>query len=336
MSRTSTPLTHEGTLARAQGDRIYARSSWVRVFLGAAWALSLVVAAIAAIRYGARLLSLPPRFAFLFIALFGLFASGAIVKRIYWTWARYFVPLDHTTNVVVKPVELAVITLKLAVVGVFATLIVFTGSLPLIGMTMLIACGASALLIRSYRETVSRPITNPIDVAPVIVDPDEAIEIAVAGIMRTGSVWEKGFNQRLMYEIPQSGRRLNPTAQNALLASDRRLYFIFVPVISADQWYARGQAMRFMRDVQTIQAQLEQMLRTMSLEQIYTSHAINFAVNRSDVSRIEVQRTGSVSVQRLVFFDQDGGRLTVAVRNRPDLERLATYFERAGIPLNAG
>lgn len=280
---------------------------------------------------------MPLRYALIFIALVILGGIGSIVQDIYRTWATFSVPLDQKVNVVVKPVEKFNLILNLAllaVLAVFAAFFVSAGSPMLGASTALIVLVGGAAMIRQYRKTVSRPITNPIDVVPVKVDPAEKIELSVAGIGRTGSFLDKGFSQRMSYWTPESGRRLDPTAQNALLASNKRLYFIFVPMGLSDQTLLgeRLQGIELSFGAKYIQAQLDEMLQTMSLEQIYKSHPINFALNLSDVSRIEVKKIGMINSQNISFFDQNGQKLSIFVRNRPDLDKLGAFFQRTGIP----
>jgi hypothetical protein len=289
---------------------------------------------IAGLVYAVRQLGLPLKFALMLSVLVLLVGIGRIVDSIYRTWAVFSAPLEQQKNVVVKIPEKIMLALNLALLAIFTTLLASAGaSLPL-ATAALIALGGGAFVIHRYRSTVARSISNPIDIAPIAVDPAEKIELSVAGIMRIGSILDKGFNQKFLYWVPTSGRRLNPTAQNALLATDKRLYFIFVPIGLSDQTVANTGALEFALGAKYIQAKLQEMLHTMSLDQIYQSNPINFALNFSDVGRVEVKKTGFLNRRSVRFYDMSGGKLTITVRNEADLDNLEQFLRRGRIAVS--
>jgi hypothetical protein len=270
---------------------------------------------------------------YLFAAMFVLIIFGGVVSDIYRSWAVFSIPLDKKTNVVVKPVEQLLLVTWLAVIAAFAALFVASGSPQIIVTAVVIGLIVAALTIQNYRQTVSHTIVNPIDVAPITIDSSETIAIAIAGLtLAAGGLLQKvAFGRRPAQQSyrPQSGRVLNPWAQNALLVSETRLYFIFVPIGLGDQGPEGLSMMESLLGGKQIRVKLDEMLRTMTLKQIYESDPINFALDLSDVGRFDiVQRTDTRQV--VAFVDRNGGKIRAFVDVSPELAEFEALMQRTG------
>ncbi len=269
---------------------------------------------------------------------------GRLIVKIYQ--ARTF-SQDPTVkmNVVSKPIEILQYVITGSVVLVmfvtFAYAIgqqvvktpdfLLTRDFFILTFGLFLLAGTGFLFWFSYSRTVRNPIINPSEIAAASVDPDEKIMLSIAGIARIGSFRDRGFNQNFLFFTPQSGRRMNPTAQNALLASKKRVYFIFVPMSLSDQTITNTKSLEWAFAQKYIQAKLDEMLKSMSLKEIYDSNPINFAINFPDIKNIIIKRTGFFNSQDIRFFDRYDRKLEIAVRNRPDLDKAKVFFRQAGL-----
>ncbi|MEP7088415.1 MAG: hypothetical protein ABI884_14025 [Gemmatimonadota bacterium] len=275
---------------------------------------------------------------YLFAAIFVLVVVGGTVSDIYRTWALFSIPLDQKINVVVKPVEQLLLVISLSLIAAFSSLFIMAGSAPLTIMAVLVGVVASAMVIQSYRQTVSHTIVNPIAVDPITVGPYEMVAISVAGVtMSGGGLLQKvGFGRQVAQQFftPESGRKLNPWGQNAFLVSDSRLYFIFVPIALGDQARDNMSELESLFGGKRIRAKLDEMLQSMTLQQIYESNPINFALNLSDVIRVDVlKRTGTR--QFIAFVDRNGDNMRAVVDESPELEEFEALLQRASIKRGA-
>jgi hypothetical protein len=274
---------------------------------------------------------------YLVAALFTLIVVGFTISDLYRTWAIFSIPLSQKKNVVVKPVELIQLIMWLGVIALFAALFVSTGSPQLVASGLGFGGIASWMLISNYRNLVSRPIVNPIDVAPITIDAGETIDISMAGVTMAGAgiLQKVGFGRRLPQQTQssQSGRMLNTWGQNALLVGETRLYFIFVPIGLGDQAPEQVSMMESMLGGKQIRAKLDEMLGTMTLRQIYESDPINFAINLSDVGRLEVKRSSRKHL--VAFVDKQGAKISAFIDASPDFDRFEALAHRIGIAPSA-
>jgi hypothetical protein len=261
-----------------------------------------------------------------------LIVFGSIVSDIYTTWAQFSVSLSEKKNVVVKPVELLLLVTWLALIALFADIFVTSADSPqvLIGSALFFVVVA-ALLISSYRQTVSRTIVNPIDVAPITIDPGETIAISIGGVtlMGGGLLQKVGFGRQLsqQYYTPASGRKLNPWGQNALLVSETRLYFIFVPIGLGDQESSGAAALESVFSGSQIRAKLDDMLASMSLQQIYESNPINFALELTDVRRVDVLKRAGTR-EYIAFVDKNGDKIRALFDISPGFDEFEALMQR--------
>jgi hypothetical protein len=311
--------------------------AWARAIADVILGVMLVALTVAALRHLGPL-DTSTRVPYIFGAMFVLGVVGGTVSDIYRTWAVFSIPLDQKTNIVVKPVEQLLLATWLAFIAAFDSLFIISGSPQLIAVAVVAGVIGAALMIQRYRQTVSRAIVNPIDVAPITIDAGEKITISVAGlsIVAGGILQKVGFGRRLPQQSfsSASGRMLNPWAQNALLVSETRLYFIFVPIGLGDQAPGGMSVIESLLGGKHIRAKLDEMLRTMTLRQIYESDPINFALNLSDVSRVDVvQRTSTRQI--IAFVDRNGGKIRAFVDVSPDLDEFEAFAQRTGIGRSA-
>jgi len=288
--------------------------------------------------------AIPAKFAMPVLALVILLVMGGIIRSIYQAWAFSQDPTAKT-NVVLKPAEIVSYITSGA-----ALLIVFGGFLFALvhsavetpgfflsrdffvfAFALLILAGIGVLAGLNYKCTVTDPITNPHEVANVSVDAGEKIQFSIAGITRVGTFRDRGFNQKFLFFTPQSGRRMNPNAQNALIASSTRVYFIFVPVSLSDQTTTNAEALEWSFGQKYIQAKLDEMIKSMSLSDIYESNPINFAINFYEIGHMLVKETGFINRQSIKFFDRGNQTLQIVVRNKSDLDKAVEFFSQAGL-----
>ncbi|MEO8880793.1 MAG: hypothetical protein ABI446_10385, partial [Gemmatimonadaceae bacterium] len=172
----------------------------------------------------------------------------------------------------------------------------------------------------------------------ITIDAGETITLSIAGVtIAAGGLLQKvGFGRKVPQQFftPESGRKLNPWGQNAFLVSETRVYFIFVPIALGDQAMDKMSMIESLLGGKHIRAKLDDMLRTMTLRQIYESNPINFALNLSDISRVDVlKRTGTR--QDIAFVDGKGDRIRAIVDESPDLEEFEAFAQRGGIGRSA-
>ncbi|MEO6211633.1 MAG: hypothetical protein ABIQ10_16110 [Gemmatimonadaceae bacterium] len=311
--------------------------AWARAIADVILGVMLVALTVVLLRHLGRLDS-STTVPYLFGAMFVLVVVGGTVSDVYRTWALFSIPLDQKTNVVVKPVEQLLLVTWLGLIAAFDALFIMSRSPQLILLAVVVGVIGAAMTIQSYRQTVSRAIVNPIDVAPITIDAGETITLSIAGVtIAAGGLLQKvGFGRRVPQQFftPESGRKLNPWGQNAFLVSETRVYFIFVPIALGDQALDNMSMIESLLGGKHIRAKLDDMLRTMTLRQIYESNPINFALNLSDISRVDVlKRTGTR--QDIAFVDGNGDRIRAIVDESPDLEEFEAFAQRGGIGRSA-
>lgn len=311
--------------------------AWARAIADVILGVVLVALTVALLRHLGPLNS-STTVPYLFGAMFVLVVIGGTVSDVYRTWALFSIPLDQKTNVVVKPVEQLLLVTWLSLIVAFDSLFIMSRTPQLIVLAVVVGLIGAAMMIQNYRQTVSRAIVNPIDVAPITIDAGETITLSIAGVtIAAGGLLQKdGFGRRVPQQFftPESGRKLNPWGQNAFLVSETRVYFIFVPIALGDQAEDTMSVLESLFGGKQIRAKLNDMLQTMTLRQIYESHPINFALNLSDISRIDVlKRTGTR--QNLAFVDRNGDKIRAIVDESPDLEEFEAFAQRGGIGQSA-
>ena len=310
--------------------------AWARAVVDVILAVMIMALIVIAWRH-VGLLDASTRVLYIIGVLLMLAVIGGTVSDVYRTWAMYWVPLAQKWNVVVKPVELLLLVIWLSFLAVFDSIFVLSGEPQQMAMALLPGAVGAWILISNYRQTVSRAIVNPIDVAPITIDAGEKIAISVAGLtmVGTGILNKVGFGRRLPQQSvlsPASGRMLNSWAQNAFLVSETRVYFIFVPIGLGDQAPEQMSMIESLLGGSHGRAKLDEMLRTMTLRQIYESDPINFAINLSDVGRVEITRTKIRQV--IAFVDRNGDKIRAFIEPSPQLEEFEAFAQRTGIVLS--
>jgi hypothetical protein len=286
-----------------------------------------------ALRYTSRQPGMPMPYLYIMAAMFTLVAIGSTASKLYRTWAAVSVPLDRREAVVVKPVERILLVTHLGFIAGMVAFFTLTRSPAIIGLMMVFGGVVAAFRIQSYRQTVTRVPVNPIDIAPMTVGANEAVTISIAGITLgvRGVRGKAGFHRWTPQQsyVPASGRRLDPWAQNAMLVSDAHIFFIFVPIGRGDQEMIGTASFESLYAGNYIRAKLDEMLRTMRLEEIYRSHPINFAIALADVAHVDVEH-GAQRWCTITFVDGDGGTLSAIAGNSPDVARFEAFASHVG------
>lgn len=306
-------------------QEIYAARSrwmWRRTIFRSIFGLCVAGVAVPLLLHTVDRFGAPPRFIWPIAATFALCAVSSITSGLYSTWAQTL-PMDFERDVFVWPVEIGLTILAAVTIAVFASVFFLNvDHLGFLAFTAAVtAIGGGGILWNHVKVMFDRGY--PTAVAPCWIGADERIAAAAAGIVWDGRFRDRVHDMSNRSLMPWSGRRLSRAAQNALLVTDARLYFVYVPLPLGNR-AGDARTIVFSFGSQLVRAKLDDMLRRMSLPQIYASSPLNFALDRSDIKRIKVSEPGLLYSQSIDIFDRDDKKLTITFRHREDFERVAS------------
>lgn len=279
---------------------------------------------------------MPLIWALLFGGLTLVLALSVVVESGYKRWVAYKSVEGNREIVISKWQEwFSLITGLLFLFG-FALIFLLSGYLPFILVVIPMVVLTAWLMIRSFKKTVLQKIVNPIDISPLAISSEEKPEMVIGGTLRVGSWWPfepVGFNQIRFFPTPQSGVRKNPWAQNSIIGTDKRVYFIFVPAGLSDSTAFNVGSLEFTLGKKQIEDKLEEMLKTMSLQDIYVSNPVNFGINLSDISKLEFKKRKGFD--QLSFFDKHNKPLRYVIRAPVDRVSIEEYFRKHGVAIHS-
>jgi hypothetical protein len=146
--------------------------------------------------------------------------------------------------------------------------------------------------------------------------PEKIIDY-VAGIMRAGFRLRAG---------PYFGTTKIKDPENAMIITDKRILFIFVPLKGAGQIIGETDISmwQFLLAKKDIEQVLKKMISENSLDKILSSYEKNYALNRDEIERVKI----SPFFSKIKFFMKDGNKYSYSLRDKNDLGKLKVMFRQ--------
>lgn len=145
--------------------------------------------------------------------------------------------------------------------------------------------------------------------------PNEKILTTFSGIMRIGFYLR---NSITFIDTPQIKR-----PENAMIVTDKRILFLYVPLAGADKMMGADIGMwDWMLAKKDIKSRLDGMIFNFSLLEIYSSHPKNFALNFEDLTKVSF----SNFQRRINFYSSDHKKCSYSFRDKADFERAKQVF----------
>ncbi len=149
---------------------------------------------------------------------------------------------------------------------------------------------------------------------------DEIIDY-VAGIMRTmGS----GTHSARGYEFLGAGKVI--TSENAMIFTDKRILFITAPVPGAETMVSGVDIpmWEWLLDKNGIESEVEEMVNSMTIEEIAASNPKNFWINYDEIARVKFGKHS----QNIKIIKKDGKKLKYAIRDKDDFEKVKSLLSQ--------
>jgi len=207
----------------------------------------------------------------------------------------------------------------LVIFSALAVYFVFRGQMPWYIPVFFIAVLAVIIILqivtmrKTSRSLDSSQATQTKDQQATTIAVGETLQAYIPAIMYTGF--------RMM---PALGTGDLPHPENALLLTDQHLLFIFVPLLGADKVIQNQNIGQFdwMAASADIQNKLDQMLSSMSIEQIYQSYPKNFGIALDNLDSVSFSNFPIATT----FKTKDGKKYSYSIRNPEDVEKAKQLF----------
>ncbi len=145
---------------------------------------------------------------------------------------------------------------------------------------------------------------------------DETIVDYVAGVMATGM--RAGT-------LTIGGAGLLKAPENAIVLTDKNIWFIYIPVPGGDAAIGEGlgvQQLNWMFSYNDLQNKFKKILNTGGLQALVNTHPTNFSIPLNNLAKVETNMMGN-----LVFIDKQGKKYPYGVRKSEDKEKLKSLFK---------
>jgi hypothetical protein len=206
------------------------------------------------------------------------------------------------------------------ILGLFAFVFLYLAHLIWWGMAcaVLAAGFLAAGIIRLKRIStvdIGPPSSKAEKAINIKIDRSEKVIGHIAGIMRSG--WASRS-----YEFYGTGQV--KTSENAMVITDRRILFITVPLPGADKIVAGTSipSLQWLIAKKDIEDKLEEMISSMSLEDIFQTNPRNFSINLNEIKKVQIGRHS----QALKFVTQDNKKYSYSIRDKEDFIRAKEIF----------
>lgn len=165
-------------------------------------------------------------------------------------------------------------------------------------------------------DSLLAPQSTPmVLVPPISPDPDEQVTAKIIGIMKAG------FGLRGV-EILGAGKINDP--ENTMVITTKRIAFIYVPLPGGDTLISGvdvGMWETFLAS-KNIQAGLDDMLSSTTLDAIVASNQNNYFIQLNDIQEVSFGRVTST----ITFLTTSRGKISYSIMGRGNMEKAKSIF----------
>jgi hypothetical protein len=165
----------------------------------------------------------------------------------------------------------------------------------------------------NYSKTLAKPAkSNPY----ISLDSNEQIKSHISGVNKTGS--------EIVSPFKRFGVTTTDNPENAIIITNKRLDFIYVPLAGANQ-NINGfniNAVDSLLAQPDIEKELTSMLNTMTLLEILNSSPYNFSINFTDIIKVMT----SDFEHEITFQTRDKQNYSYRINNKDDFIKLKGMF----------
>lgn len=151
--------------------------------------------------------------------------------------------------------------------------------------------------------------------------PEEKVVTTVAGIIGTFAIGAPLIRSKSLLGV---GEILHP--ENSIVVTERHVLFIYVPLSGGDKIVSDVDIGLFdwLLAKKDAESKLNEMLSSMSLEQIYQGHPKNFGISLDNIAKIKFSNWR----RNVTFITKDDKKYSYGIRAKEDYTKLKKVFTK--------